>query len=274
MGFWSSSAGCKHCVTQDCLGGCDSVTHLKKTKQHRNFFLAKKRKKKRQEQLYQWQINLAIHDSLLVLTLTVVILNCCRFKIFSNHPRDRWPRPLSLPGSRTWVASRNKSGPSPSVRHVPGSAEAHGGLQKTHLLRKEASSSTDSTFWGAFCLSFVFFRFFCLIRSETKLQCHLHQAANSCWHLKIKWRNKTSLKCIFKLMHNLRGRKEKAVNGSVKYFSVCSCMTFSWGFKDVRVWFVILYVIFIYFYISTLTWGYNNSAKWYSWLCHQQRDNK
>lgn len=118
---------------------------------------------------------------------------------------------------------------------------------------------------GAFFFVLVFFFFsgsFVLSGQRLSYKFHLHQAANSCWHLKIKWRNKTSLKCIFKLMHNLRGRKEKAVNGSVKYFSVCSCMTFSWGLKDVRVWFVILYVIFIYLYISTLTWGYNHSAKW------------
>lgn len=30
VGFCSSSAGCKHCLTQDCLGGCDSMTNLKK----------------------------------------------------------------------------------------------------------------------------------------------------------------------------------------------------------------------------------------------------
>lgn len=56
-------------------------------------------------------------------------------------------------------------------------------------------------------------------------------------------------------------KKKKAVNVHVKYFSVCSCMTFSWGLKDVQVRFVILYVIFIYLFFSTLTWRYNDSAK-------------
>lgn len=137
------------------------------------------------------------------------------------------------------------------IRHVPGSAEAHGGLQKTHLLRKEASSSTDS----AFCMA----SFFKLLLSHQVTEFNLHQPANSCWLLKIKSRNKTSLKCVLKRRFPRKKEKKKAVNVHVKYFSVCSCMTFLWGLKDLWVWFVILHVVFIYLYFSTLTWRYNNN---------------